>query len=99
MTPYILPPAEDDLDKAVEYYSEIDSDLANRLLTEFERVVRWLPDHPELYRERPEGYRRVNLKIFPYYVAFIVRVDKLVVVAFASSSLPVDWLERLPSST
>ena len=92
----ILPPAEEDLDRAVAYYAEIDPELGYRLLIEFERIVRYLPVHPELYRTRLEGYRRVNLPIFPYYVAYIVRQEQIVVVAFASSDLPIDWLERLP---
>jgi len=41
------------------------------------------------------GYRRVNLKTFPYYIAYIVREDTLWILAIAHShSKPEYWILR-----
>ena len=53
--------------------------------------------HPLLWRERPGGYRRVNLPGFSYYVAFILRDESLTVVAVAHVSRNPDyWTNRMP---
>ena len=51
---------------------------------------------PLLWRERPGGYRRVNCPVFPFYLAYVIRGDVLVVVAVAHASRkPGFWHERL----
>ena len=53
--------------------------------------------HPLLWRERPGGYRRVNLPGFSYYIAFVLRDELVVVVAVAHASRNPDyWKSRMP---
>jgi hypothetical protein len=43
----------------------------------------------------PAGYRRVNLRVFPYYVAYIVRDPTIWVLSIAHGhSLPEYWIDR-----
>lgn len=37
--------------------------------------------HPLLWRQRPGAYRRVNLPGFPFYVAYILRGQRVRVIA------------------
>jgi len=41
--------------------------------------LRWIAANPTLPRLRPVDYRRVNLKVFPYYIAYALRDDSAVV--------------------
>jgi hypothetical protein len=57
--------------------------------------ILWIADHPELYRLRPGGYRRINLQGFPYYVPYVVREQILWVLAVAHGSCkPLYWISR-----
>src|SRR5262245_54016859 len=40
---------------------------------EVDRCILWIQDHPELYRLRSGGYRRATLRVFPYYIPYVVR--------------------------
>ena len=46
-------------------------------------------------RLRKGGYRRVNLKVFPFYIAYIIREDTLWIIAIAHSHRkPEYWIKR-----
>ena len=48
-----------------------------------------------LPRLRPGDYRRVNLKVFPYYIAYALRDDSAVVLAIAHAHRqPEYWIGR-----
>ena len=59
--------------ETVSYYGEIRPDLGRRFKEEVDRSLLWIGDRPEVCRLRPGGYRRINLRIFPFYVPYIVR--------------------------
>lgn len=69
MTIVVLPEAADEFDDAADYFEHQQSGLGQRFRDEVDRHVLWIAEHAELPRLRPGGYRRVNLKVFPYYVA------------------------------
>ncbi len=68
----ILHEAEAELNEAIAYYEEIESGLGIRLKEDVRAVICWIGDNPELPRLRPKGYRRVNLKIFRYYIPYFI---------------------------
>jgi plasmid stabilization system protein ParE len=79
----------------IGYYGDIHAGLGRRFKDEAERCILWLADHPELYRLRPGGYRRINLRVFPYYIPSIARGDTLWVLAIAHTSRkPLYWISR-----
>ena len=95
MSLLILPQAAAELREAVEYYEGEQSGLGERLWTEIERHVRWIADNPTLPRLRPGGYRRVNIGVFPYYVAYAIRGEAVVILAISHSArLPEHWIGR-----
>ncbi len=54
-------------------------------------------ENPLLWRERPGGYRRVNLPGFPYHIAFLVDEDRILIVAVSHSGRKPDyWASRRP---
>ena len=60
----ILEEAGYELNEALAYYGAIDPRLGIRLKEEIRGAIKWIGKNPELPRIRPNGYRRVNLKVF-----------------------------------
>jgi plasmid stabilization system protein ParE len=91
----ILQEAEDELNESIAYYEDVEAGLGQRLKEEARAAISWIQNNPELSRVRPKGYRRVNLKIFPYYVAYFIWGDTVWVLAVAHGRRrPEYWLER-----
>lgn len=95
MTLEVLDEAATELAEAIGRYESIESGLGIRLKEEVKSVVAWIADQPELHRIRSKGYRRVNLKVFPYYVAYFIDGDVIWILAIAHSArLPEYWISR-----
>lgn len=91
----ILDEAAAEFADAVARYESIESGLGVRLKEEVKSVAAWIAVQPELSRVRSKGYRRVNLKIFPYYIAHIIHSDVIWVLPIAHSArLPEYWITR-----
>jgi plasmid stabilization system protein ParE len=91
----ILQEAEDELNESIAHYEDVEAGLGQRLKEEVRAAILWIQDNPELPRVRPSGYRRVNLKVFPYYVAYFIWGDAIWVLAVAHGRRrPEYWLER-----
>lgn len=88
--------ADYELVEAAVWYDSKEQGLGKRLRNEVAHVVSRIAEDPLLWRERRGGYRRVNCPVFPYYVAYIIRDDKIFVVAVASGHRKPDyWKSRL----
>lgn len=88
--------ARDDLFEAVDYYESKEAGLGLRFRDQVVDVLKVVSTAPYLWRERPSGYRRVNFPVFPYYIAYVVRDDVLVVIAVAHQMrMPRFWQSRL----
>ena len=91
----ILDQAADELADAIARYESIESGLGVRLKQDVKTAVAWIADHAELPRLRSKGYRRVNLKVFPCYIAYIIHSDVIWVLAIAHSARrPEYWITR-----
>ncbi len=69
MTLITLEEAELEFAESVAYYESRESGLGSRFREEVATVVGWILRFPEAPRLRSKGYRRVNLRAFPHYVA------------------------------
>jgi len=91
----LLHQAFEELNDAICYYEEQQTGLGLRLKEEVDQHVKWIIKNTTLPRIREGGYRRVNLKVFPYYIAYIVREKTLWVLAIAHSHRkPEYWIKR-----
>lgn len=67
-----------------------------RFREEIESVAAAILLHPLLWRQRRGGYRRVNLPGFPFYVAYVLRGERVRVVAIGHGArLPGYFRQRL----
>jgi plasmid stabilization system protein ParE len=95
MNVVFVPEARDEFLDAIAYYEEARCGLGERFKGEIDRCILWIAGHNELYRIRPSGYQRINLRTFPYHIAFITRNSTLWVLAVAHNSRrPEYWITR-----
>ena len=95
MIVYILSEAEAELADAIEHYEFIQSGLGIRLKEEVRSALVWISANPRIPRLRAASYRRLNLKVFPYYIAYAELGDKLWVLAIAHGHRqPEYWIQR-----
>jgi plasmid stabilization system protein ParE len=92
-----LAEAATEVTAATAYYEARVSGLGVRFRREIESACSAIVQHPLLWRERPGGYRRVNLPGFPFYIAFFLRDDRILVAAVGHASRhPNYWKSRMP---
>lgn len=65
--------ARDELLDGISHYEKQQSGFGRRFKVEVEQTLIWLSEHSEACRLRPGGYRRFNLRIFPYYIPYVIR--------------------------
>ena len=96
MTPSVSPEADWELTKeAVFYAREGGAELGGAFVTEVERALAVLCDHPELGAPWRSTRRRFPLRKFPFNVIYYVRGDELRVVALAHHRRAPDyWADR-----
>lgn len=78
-----LEEAELELFEAAAWYESKESGLGKRFRNEIAHVLNRILEDPMLWRERSSGYRRVNCPVFPYYIPFFIRAEKIIIVAVA----------------
>lgn len=95
MTSRFVEEAQREFLDAISEYEKILPGLGRRFKEEMDRSLSWITDQPELYHPRPGSHRRINLRVFPYYIAYVVRRQTLWVLAVAHASRkPLYWISR-----
>ncbi len=89
-----LPEAKCDADEATRYYERRVPGLGARFRAAVENVCAAIVTQPLLWRERRGGYRRVNIPGFPYYVAYVIRGERIIVTAVGHGSRHPDYWKR-----
>jgi hypothetical protein len=93
----ILREAETEFWEAVTEYEQLEHGLGLRFKDEVQSHIKAIRKHPTLPRIRESNYRRVNLRIFPFYLAYVIRAETIYVVAIAHSKRKPDyWKKRAP---
>ena len=90
-----LEEASQELVAAALWYESKQPGLGYRFKMEVESVLLNIAANPLLQRERAGGYRRVNFPVFPYYLPYFIRRDRIIVVAVAHEHRkPGYWNQR-----
>lgn len=91
-----LPEAFVDAEEATLYYEHQVPGLGARFGRELEMLCATVLRQPLVWRERRGGYRRVNMPGFPYYIAYFIRSNRVVVAAIGHGSRHPDyWKKRV----
>ncbi len=90
------PEAEQEFAESIAYYESKEPGLGWRFRNDVREAVDGIFRYPELPRLRPKGYRRVNLRAFPHYIAYVIRGDAIWIVAIAHGyRRPEFWIDRV----
>lgn len=96
MTVEFLKEAEEELTEAALWYESKKPGLGARFRDEVAHTVSRIAEDPTLWREREGRYRRVNCPVFPHFVAYIIREEKIVIVAVGHGHRkPGYWRSRV----
>lgn len=96
MTLITLEEAEHDFVKSIAYYESKESGLGSRFRDEVVAILDLIVKNPTNPRLRPKGYRRVNLRTFPHFVAYLIRNETIWIVAIAHGHRrPEFWMEKI----
>jgi hypothetical protein len=91
------PEADTEFAAQVEYYEDEQPGLGQKFYREVIGCLDWIAQNPTLPRMR-KTHRRVNLKVFPFYVAYAIERDWVWVRAIAHGHRkPGYWMERMGS--
>jgi toxin ParE1/3/4 len=91
----ILEQAYKELEDAVDYYEGEQDGLGLRMMEEVDHHVEWILRNPTVSQLREGGYRRVNLKTFSYFIAYMIHEERLWVLAIANGyRKPEYWIKR-----
>ena len=98
MTVDFLDEAAEEFTEAALWYETKEPGLGVRFRDEISNIVGRIAEDPMLWRERDGGYRRVNCPVFPYFVAYIIRDERIVIVAIGHGHRkPEYWKSRTVS--
>lgn len=90
-----LEEAERELIEAACWYESRQPGLGRRFRNEVAEVVEWIVWNPLIQRERDGGYRRMDCPVFPYYLPYFIRGEKIIVAAVAHERQePGYWKRR-----
>lgn len=90
-----LPPAAQDVARALRWYERQRTGLGADFVEELARLLALVAASPSLFPVIHRGTRRALLRRFPYLVFFRVLEDSVIVVAvFHSSRDPRRWADR-----
>jgi len=86
-------PAREELADAALYYEHQQPGLGFEFMEEVDAFVQIIAIAPEQPRMRRRGYRSVNLKRFPYYIAYSIEAGVIVVLAIGHAARkPEYWI-------
>lgn len=91
----VLPQAADEFEDATARYNDKQPGLGQRFRDEVDGRIRWIIGQADVPRLRAGGYRRVNLKVFPHYIAYLEIGDTVWILAIAHGHRePEYWIDR-----
>ncbi len=75
MTIRVLPAAERDIAEALAWYDARSPSLGDRLLDEVDAAMARIRDTPMVYRTVHGPVRRAAVRVFPYFIWFVLEDD------------------------
>jgi len=93
-----LPPAEEEMIAAAQYYENQSTGLGAEFLIEVARTVAAIATHPKAAPKVKQEIRRRLLKRFPFGILYVATADEIVIIAVMHlRRRPGYWQERLRS--
>ena len=86
MTIKLLPEAQNDLNEALEYYSNIDSKLKNKFINDLDATFNKILKFPNLYPFETKTSQKILMQNFPYIILYEKYKDIIMILAIFHTS-------------
>lgn len=83
MNVILIPPADKELDEAIEFYNNQFPGLGDQFYCEFESTIELIKRTLYGWRKIGENTRRINIKRFPFLVLYIIDNDDILITCLA----------------
>ena len=67
----LIPPADKELDEAIDYYNDQLAGLGEQFYRSFLDTVGYIFQTPDTWRKIGANTRRINIKRFPYLILYV----------------------------
>jgi len=90
------PKSEEDLNKALSYYANIDINLEKKFINYLDQTFNKILDFPNLYQYETKTSQKVLMDKFPYIVIYEQYEDIIMILAiFHTSRNPINLQNRI----
>ncbi len=79
----LLPPADKELDEAIEYYNDQQAGLGDRFFSEFIKSAELIGRFPETWKKAGRNTHKINIKRFPYLILYIIDGKDIIITCIA----------------
>jgi toxin ParE1/3/4 len=89
------PEAKEDILEAVEYYQERGGNrLAQQLITNVERSIQLIRQHPRIGAVWLYGKHRLLVQDFPYSIIYTIDTEEIVIISVANQNRHQDYWKK-----
>ena len=79
----LLPPSDQELDDAVEYYNDQQQNLGKLFFKEFIRATNLITKFPKTWKKVGKHTHKINIKRFPYVILYAIDNNDIVITCIA----------------
>ncbi len=87
----LLPPSDKELDEAIDYYNDQQTDLGNRFYKEFIRATELIDRSPKTWKKVGKCTHKINIKRFPYLVLYVIDGNEILITCIAHQHRSPDY--------
>ena len=91
-----LSPAEEEMTEASLFYEKAAQGLGSDFLDDVQHAIKIVRSHPLIGHDLHDGFRRMLLSKFPFYLIYAIALNEVIIVAVAHQRRrPEYWKERV----
>ena len=83
MNVILIPPADKELEEAIDYYNDQLPGLGGQFYNAFLSAIDYISIAPEAWRKVGDNTRRISLKRFPYLVLYVLDGNNILITCIA----------------
>jgi len=91
----LLPEARVEVADTAIFYRQFSAELSSDPLAKFYQSLNVIAEDPSLFQADSRGFRKINLKRFPFKIVFKITGDTIIIMAFSHHKRrPAYWKNR-----
>ncbi len=91
----LIPPADKELDEAIDYYNDQLTGLGEQFYTSFLDTIGYISQKPDTWKKIGANTRRINIKRFPYLILYVLDEQNILIACIAHQHRnPTYYMER-----